>query len=258
MSKTARSAHLYLDIRNRLFDEISRGDRKAGAALPPETSLAQQLGVSLGTIRKALDLLESEGLVQRRPGVGTFVKDIKESLVNRFSNIRDDSGRPVHGTVVQLQCAVDQPSAAERCALQLRAGQRVLRSKRICTVKGRPYLHEDAALAIDRFPRPDSIDLAEPYHIGRLILDKGFTVEAGREIVTVAEVDDERAAALMIEPKTNVLKLDRLLWSLSGWALEWRIAHCVFVEESYWVALAARSPTAGSAPFAGPTQRGGD
>ena len=66
---------LYLQLRDALAERIARGEWKPGIAIPGEGDLARQLGVSKGTVRKSLDLLESEGLLSRRQGRGTFVID---------------------------------------------------------------------------------------------------------------------------------------------------------------------------------------
>ena len=66
---------LYLQLRDALAERIARGEWKPGTVLPAEGNLARELGVSTGTVRKALDLLESEHLLSRRQGRGTFVID---------------------------------------------------------------------------------------------------------------------------------------------------------------------------------------
>lgn len=64
---------LYLQVRDVLLERIKDGRWKPGANLPSEIDLCRQLGVSLGTLRKALGVLESEQLIIREPG--TFVRD---------------------------------------------------------------------------------------------------------------------------------------------------------------------------------------
>src|SRR5688572_32555532 len=54
---------------------ISRGTFRPGSQLPTEAELCQMLGVSRTVVREALRVLEDDGLVARRHGVGTFVRD---------------------------------------------------------------------------------------------------------------------------------------------------------------------------------------
>ena len=56
--------------------KIADGEWPAGSVLPAETRLAQDFGVSVGTVRKALQHLVDERLVERRQGVGTFVAQV--------------------------------------------------------------------------------------------------------------------------------------------------------------------------------------
>jgi DNA-binding transcriptional regulator YhcF (GntR family) len=64
---------LYAQVIEDLRDRIVSGQWKAHEAVPNEADLARMYEVSAGTMRKALDALESIGLVTRRQGRGTFV-----------------------------------------------------------------------------------------------------------------------------------------------------------------------------------------
>ena len=86
---------LYLQVRDVLVQRIVVGHWRPGATLPNETQLAQQLGISIGTVRKALDLMEMERIVTRRQGRGTFVNDFTSSetplLFSAFYNFEGQS-----------------------------------------------------------------------------------------------------------------------------------------------------------------------
>ena len=69
----ADSRPLYAQASEALKELVRRGGYVAGARLPSEHELAEQLGISRPTLREALRLLEEEGLIVRRHGVGTFV-----------------------------------------------------------------------------------------------------------------------------------------------------------------------------------------
>lgn len=72
----------YKIIEKDLRDSISIGQYKPGDMIPAEIELASSYGVSRVTVRKALDHLTAQGLLQRAAGVGTFVKSqvIKEKV----------------------------------------------------------------------------------------------------------------------------------------------------------------------------------
>lgn len=69
---------LYLKIGELLHREIAAGRWLPGERLPPESQLADDLGVAVGTLRKALAALEEEGLLERRQGSGTYVQRAPE------------------------------------------------------------------------------------------------------------------------------------------------------------------------------------
>jgi GntR family transcriptional regulator len=66
---------LYEQIVNRLKREVSEGRVKPGAALPSFRALAEELLVSVITVKRAYEELEREGIIYRRQGLGTFVAD---------------------------------------------------------------------------------------------------------------------------------------------------------------------------------------
>src|SRR5207245_7729752 len=70
-----------VQVRQKLTQRIDSGMLAAGSRLPSEPALASELGVSRATLREALRALESEGLVRRMWGSGTFVAD-RRRVVN--------------------------------------------------------------------------------------------------------------------------------------------------------------------------------
>src|SRR5512141_52 len=68
---------LYNQIAASLLDQIETGKLAPGSRLPPERELSEMLGVNRMTLRQALQLLESQGLLIRRQGDGTYVADPK-------------------------------------------------------------------------------------------------------------------------------------------------------------------------------------
>ena len=64
---------LYRQVRERLTARLIDGDWQAGEVIPSEIQLARELGVSQGTVRKALDEMVRDNILRRKQGRGTFV-----------------------------------------------------------------------------------------------------------------------------------------------------------------------------------------
>jgi GntR family transcriptional regulator len=71
----AADGALYQQIVDRLKREVSEGRLKPGAALPSFRQLAEDLLVSVITVKRAYEELEREGIIFRRQGLGTFVSE---------------------------------------------------------------------------------------------------------------------------------------------------------------------------------------
>lgn len=61
-------------VRLELLDEIRRGKYLIDSRLPNEEKLSKELGVSRNTLREALRVLEASGVVEKKQGLGTFVR----------------------------------------------------------------------------------------------------------------------------------------------------------------------------------------
>lgn len=72
--KAARYALVY----NKILQLIQEGLYPEGSKLPSEPSLAQQMQVSRSTLRQALNLLQEDGIIEARRGVGNFVRKSTE------------------------------------------------------------------------------------------------------------------------------------------------------------------------------------
>ena len=77
-----KSTRIYEEIVRQIKAMIAEGRLKSGDQLPPERDLAEKFLVSRTSVREALRALESVGLIEIRPGEGTFVREISvEALV---------------------------------------------------------------------------------------------------------------------------------------------------------------------------------
>src|SRR6266481_1778455 len=112
-------------IRDELTQRIDRGLLPAGSRLPSEPALASELGVSRATLREALRELESEGLVRRMWGAGTFVADgrrVANSLDLNFGVTDAIRAAGMRAGIEQARHALEPATVAEAARLELQPG----------------------------------------------------------------------------------------------------------------------------------------
>ncbi|HXQ34917.1 MAG TPA: GntR family transcriptional regulator, partial [Anaerolineales bacterium] len=145
MLKSARAEKKTLTeiAEQELRHAISRGTFRPGTQLPTEAELCQMLGVSRTVVREALRVLEEDGLVTRRHGVGTFVRDhpiIKNLNFNFGITEMIESAGLISGT---SYLAIRSESADQEIAEQLRValGTPLVTVERVRTADGRPVVY---------------------------------------------------------------------------------------------------------------------
>jgi GntR family transcriptional regulator len=216
---------LYIQVRDHLAQQIAKGALKPGSHLPSELELADLLGVSLGTLRKALEALENERLITRHQGRGTFVRDHAADAPLTFDNLRTKDGQLIPFTLQFLGATRERASAEEQKRLGLEAPELVARCRQVRHYEG-PFLFEQTSLAVSRFSGLDSAELTAPYQIAVLAQDHGVLVGWASESVEIARASAEISALLEVDPGTPLLRLDRIIHSLDHVPLEWRMGYC--------------------------------
>jgi GntR family transcriptional regulator len=228
---------LYLQAKDMLVQRIVVGAWKPGAAIPNEIELSRELGISVGTVRKALDEMEGERLISRRQGRGTFVIDqTTDECASRFSNIHTPEGIRISGEVESCEVVPAIANATETRMLQLRNGESVLRLHRVRIHDGQPLMVEESTIPQSRFPglaqeaeiAPSIVVLAQRY---------GVLLARAQEKISVEAANNGVSDVLRVPEGTPVLKLDLVVYSIDGLPIEWRIAHCNLGENTYITAI---------------------
>lgn len=150
----------YEQIRDDLAAAIGRGDYRPGEALPSQRELSASYGVTLMTLRQALQVLSDEGLVVQQPGRGTFIAPRHLAYARQSPHSMADElcSRGAELETRLLGLGYQRPSAAARTALYLPSEHDALRIERLCIVDGTPALHR-----ISWVPEPyaSSIDVVD-------------------------------------------------------------------------------------------------
>ena len=144
-----RSTRIYQEIVRQVKGMIAEGRLRSGDQLPPERDLAEKFVVSRTSVREALRALESLGLIEIRPGEGTFVRKISvETLVEPLALIMA-SQREAIGELFEARRLLE-PSIAALAAVratpeEIRELERILEQQAAQIAAGNTGLGEDAA-----------------------------------------------------------------------------------------------------------------
>jgi len=229
---------LYARVKAIVLARITGGDWPPGMALPAEMELARELGVSQGTVRKALDALTAEQVVVRRQGSGTYVAEHTPAhMLFRFFNIYDESGAQVLPDSQPARTTTGEASAVERRRLELGDGAKVIRISRIRTRASLPFMDDRIVLPEALFP-----GLAQETEMPNTLYDlfqKRYRIHVARteEQVTAVTATARLAERLGVKPGTPLLAIDRVTYDLSGRRIEWRLSHAHLDRAHYFARL---------------------
>jgi len=215
---------LYRQVREIVLQRIARGDWPPGALLPAEPKLGLELGVSPGTVRKALDELAAEKLVVRQQGRGTFVAaQTPDSSLFHFFRLIDQQARRVTPTSRELgrEQGPATPEERQRLALHARAG--VVRIRRLRQA-GEGALVERIVVPSALFPGLHGHEGELPNTLYDLYQRRyGKTVRRASEWLCACALDDpDDARLLRLRRGAPVLEIDRIAYSFGDLPIEWR------------------------------------
>lgn len=188
-------------------------------------------------MRRALEQMEGERLIYRRQGRGTFVADhTSEELAIRYTNIRTSNGVRVAGQVGQTAITHGQADEFEQKRLRLRGMIHVTRIHRIRQHEDRAFMVEDVVLPEALFPGLAG-QREIPHRITLLAQQFGHLLGRAEEKVRVTVADERTAEELSVLAGAPLLELDRVVYTLDGRPVEWRLAKCHFVGTVYWTEM---------------------
>lgn len=228
---------LYAQVRDALIARIADGEWKAGAALPSEFALAAQLGVSQGTVRKALDEMAAAHLVERQQGRGTYVPEHTEArALFHFFPMQSEDGKPL--LPVPQKCTITMVDAPSGVAKVLGTGRRKLwQIDRVRAVADKPAIVERIFLDPRRFPAlRESTQLPNALY-GFYQATAGVTVASANDLLGAVLADASLARNLGIETGAPLLFSRRIAYDLRKQAVELRESWFETSTQRYGVTL---------------------
>lgn len=235
---------LYRQAKLALLQAVEKGQFRAGAALPSESDLSAALGVSIGTLRHAVDELVAEHILVRQQGRGTFVAvhNVDRFLFQFFHVERSDGLRDFPQVdFVSFDRSRAEEEAAE--ALGLRPGDPVLLIENRLLLQQRAVVYDRLFLPVLLFKgltekrfreRPSTI-----YHLYQTQF--GITVTHARERARAVASDRTAARVLGLAVGTPVLQVRRTALTFGGRPVEYRVSTIHTAHHEY-VQVLSRPP----------------
>lgn len=216
---------LYQRLRDHLAEQIANNRWRPGEAIPTEAALSAEYQLSTGTVRKAVDALVSEGILERQQGRGTFIRRPQfQSSLFRFFRFQTAAGerRVPESRILSIE-PVTAPSAVAQ-ALGLPLDAPVIRIVRVRLLDVQPVLAEEIWLPGNRFQPLLEIDLSSKGPLLYPIYEEvcGQVVASAEETLTAESVNDVHARLLQVPVNSPVVVIERLARDYAGTPLEWR------------------------------------
>jgi len=218
---------LYRAVKRALLQAIESGAVAAGDALPNEMALARSLGVSVGTLRRAVDDLVAEHILVRRQGRGTFVAThTRDRFLFQFFHVERGDGlrEPPEVELVSFdRNRLDEEAATE---LRIKVGSPAFQIENRLRLQGRPVVYDRLLLPAALFKGLTEKRLSERpstlYHLYQS--EFGISVVHAQERLRAVGADRAAARVLGVAMGQPVLQVRRLAIALGGLPVEWRVS----------------------------------
>jgi len=219
---------LYLQVREEITRHLASGRWQPGTMLPSEQELARELGVSQGTVRKALDAMTAERILVRRQGRGTFVAEYEESrILFQFFRLYPDAGERLFPVSKVLDLSSAIPNDREREALDLDAQAAVWRISRLRYHGSELIMRETLSLPQTQFKGLDELNEI-PNNVYRLYSQHwGITITRISEKLKAVAADETDHAEMSCAIGTPLLEIRRIAYDLNKLPVEYRESRCL-------------------------------
>jgi GntR family transcriptional regulator len=217
-------------------ERFASGHWRAGELLPAEPRLAEEFGVSQGTVRKALDRLADRNMVVRRQGKGTYVASYTpdRALFHFFNLVSDSDERELPSSRVTSRRS-GRAQRIERERLGLASGEAVIRIERVRTLHEQPVLVEHISVPRSLFPGLETLpEEGLPNTLYALYeTEYGISVTRAEERLKAVAASSADAVALAVAEGMPLLEVDRVALSHDQRPVEWRVSRCLTEQHHY-------------------------
>jgi GntR family transcriptional regulator len=218
---------LYMQVEEHVKQLIVEQRWKPGEMLPNEFQLAEELGVSQGTVRKALNGMTGAKILTRRQGVGTFVSEhTNQHSLYHFYPIISDGKAPELPKAELLSLTLIKASKQVASALEGKVNMKVFEVLRRRILNNEFCIFEKIYLPHSLFKELEgTTELPHTlYHYYQTKFN--LTVQDTTDCIKADIASVEDAKLLGIHQGEALLEVQRLAHSLDGKTIEFRISRC--------------------------------
>ena len=219
----------YLQVANQLKQEILGGAFEPGTRLPTEAELVSRSKLSRITVRKGIEVLENEGWVVRKQGLGTFVRNaINQELASVQTITEVLLAKGITPRVKVLSFGEVSPPEHVRTALRLKDNKKLLLIERLFLNRDEPVarlllylplsLREHADLL-----RSEGVPTETTYTIWEKKI--GVRIKGASYTIRAAKGDRRDAKYLGVKTGDPILVLDRITIAEDGHPLDFTMFH---------------------------------
>lgn len=216
---------LYFAVKQSLLAALARGEWLRGQAIPPENQLAEKFGVSIGTLRKAVDELVSEHILIRHQGRGTFVATHEsDQHFFKFFRIQRRDGFKSYPTTRLLKFR-RRKATREACeSLQLPKDASVFHFFNLLSLNNDLVMVDEIQVPEILFATltEQSLDERSSTLYNFYQNNFGINIVDTREKLSVCQADSAVAGWLNVEQASPLLLIDRTAYTYQDRPVEWR------------------------------------
>lgn len=219
---------LYKEVKRQVLAALAAKEWEPGDVIPPEKQLCIRFGVSIGTLRKAIDELVAENILIRHQGRGTFVAvHNRGTHLYRFFNVVRHDNKKIYPTLTLHSFGKKKADKMACEKLAIPPGSTVFRFTNVRSLEEEPVL-------VDRITLPESLfpGMTESQIRNRpSTLYNLYQTEYSLNIIKIEErvraclADIELAALLKNKVGAPLLQIHRIAFSYNDQPIEYRVSY---------------------------------
>lgn len=231
---------LYYQVYDILYQDIKNGVYQPGELLPTENELIDKYNVSRVTVRKAMDLLMNDGLILKRRGYGTFVRqpemELEITKVSYFAKLTEQMGYIAHTEVISNKKVIASKNVAE--LLGVPENTPLINLRRLRFANNIPVRMESAFLVYNTYKEVEKQDFTDGSLRQFLFETYGVSWSNIAGKIFAMAADATQARYLKVEEGAPILFAENLFTTPDGTPQE--LAHVYYRADSNYFSFSSQ------------------